>query len=314
MNAMRNRRSVFKFLLAALAVAAASCSTQSVLADKGPEEPELKLVFFSDVHARTEWGTPDAMARAAAAINAQQPDLIIAGGDLITDGFQSSAASVASRWDAYMTMHNALEAPVRPVMGNHDLVAAHPEDGTEPSADPRSVFKEKMGLNRTFYSFDMNGYHFIVLDSVQVGGFKMKYQGMVGVEQLKWIAEDLREVPAEQPIIVALHLPLLTSFYQATEGATIAAPAGRVVVNNRDVLDLFKGHNLLLVLQGHLHASESIYRNGTTFITTGAISGQWWRGPWKGSEEGFTVVTLKDNEIDWKYISYEWEARRPRDE
>ena len=314
MTALSKQRSVFKYLLAALAVAVASCNTQAVLAEKGPVERELSLVFFSDVHARTEWGTPEAMARAAAAINVQQPDLIIAGGDLITDGFQSSAAFVESRWDAYMTMHNALEAPVRPVMGNHDLVAAHPEDGTQPSADPRGVFRERMGVDRTYYSFDMNGYHFIVLDSVQVGGFKMKYQGMVGVEQLKWVADDLSRLSADQPIIVALHLPLLTSFYQATEGATIAAPAGRVVVNNRDVLDLFKGHNLLLVLQGHLHASESIYRNGTTFITTGAISGQWWRGPWKGSEEGFTVVTLKGNEIDWEYIPYDWEARRPRDQ
>ena len=115
---MRNRRSALKYLLAALAVAVASCNTQAVLAEKGPVERELSLVFFSDVHARTEWGTPEAMARAAVAINAQQADLIIAGGDLITDGFQSSAASVESRWDAYMAMHNALE-------DSRDHVRAH---------------------------------------------------------------------------------------------------------------------------------------------------------------------------------------------
>ena len=79
-----------------------------------------------------------------------------------------------------------------------------------------------------------------------------------------------------------------------SELTTIAAPAGRVVVNNRDVIDLFKEHNLLLVLQAHMHASESLFWKGTTYITNGAVSGQWWRGPWKGFEEGFTVITLRE--------------------
>ncbi len=45
-------------------------------------------------HARTEWETPLALEKATHAINGTNPDLVIAGGDLITDGFQSSAASV----------------------------------------------------------------------------------------------------------------------------------------------------------------------------------------------------------------------------
>ena len=58
------------------------------------------------IHARTEWETPQAMAKAAQSINALELDLVIVGGDLITDGFQSSAASVAPRWDAYLaSMH-----------------------------------------------------------------------------------------------------------------------------------------------------------------------------------------------------------------
>ena len=92
----------------------------------------LRLVFYTDVHARTEWDTPVALAQATQAINASNPDLVLAGGDLITDGFQSSAATVAPRWDVYVNMHEGIEADLYPAIGNHDLVAAIPEDGTPP--------------------------------------------------------------------------------------------------------------------------------------------------------------------------------------
>jgi 3',5'-cyclic-AMP phosphodiesterase len=107
------------------------------------------------------------------------------------------------------------------------------------------------------------------------------------------------------------HVPLLTSFYQATEGATAPAPRNRVVVNSAEVLRLFDAHNLLLVLQGHLHVNEMIRRRNTTFITGGAVAGKWWRGPWHGTEEGFGVVTLRSGRVDWEYVDYGWTARRP---
>ncbi|MBT8078604.1 MAG: metallophosphoesterase [Gammaproteobacteria bacterium] len=311
-------RTYGQFLAKSLLLSAVLAATPGVsdvfAADEESAQRKLKLVFFSDVHARTEWGTPDAMARAAAAMNAQEPNLVIGGGDLITDGFQSSAASVESRWDAYMAMHNALKGSVHSVIGNHDLVAAIPEDGTQPSDDPRSVFRERLGVDRTYYSFDINGYHVMLLDSMQIAGDRTKYQGAIGAEQLAWIKSDLKSVPRHQPIIIAMHIPLLTSFYQATQGATAVAPAGRVIVNNLDVLDLFRNHNLLLVLQGHLHVSESIRWKHTTFITGGAVSGRWWRGPWHGTEEGFTVVTLDGNDVEWEYVTYGWQARRPPDQ
>jgi hypothetical protein len=55
------------------------------------------LTFYTDVHARTEWNTPGTMALAADVINAQSGDIVITGGDLITDGFQSSVAKVELR-------------------------------------------------------------------------------------------------------------------------------------------------------------------------------------------------------------------------
>ena len=311
MTAQCNRRSMLRYLLASSAVAAAPTLSRSVWASEGSKKGQLRLVFYSDVHARTEWGTPEALAAAADAINARNADLVIGCGDLITDGFQSSAETVAPRWDAYMKMHDSLNGEVHAAIGNHDLVAAIPEDGSEPSDDPRSVFRQRLRVTRTYYSFDALGYHVVLLDSIQILGNISKYQGLIDREQMEWIREDLSKISKTTPIIVALHIPLLTGFFQATEGATAAAPAGRVVVNNVDVLDLFKEHNLVLVLQGHLHITEMLRWQNTTFITGGALSGKWWRGSWLGTSEGFNLVTLRGDRIEWEYLTYGWKSRRP---
>ena len=78
-----------------------------------------------------------------------------------------------------------------------------------------------------------------------------------------------------------------SSFFQATAGHEEAAPRNRVVVNNREVLDCFAKHRLRLVLQGHLHVNEMLRWRGTTFITGGAVCGQWWRGRWHGTDPRF---------------------------
>ncbi len=277
------------------------------------EPGALRLVFFTDVHTRTEWDTPKALEKAAAAINAENPDLVIGGGDYITDGFQSGAEAVEPRWQAYFSnLQGRVRAPVFPVPGNHDLVGAMPEDGTPPAADPRAVFRAKFGLEKAYGSFDTNGYHFILLDSIKITeGGKHKYEGHITSAQMEWLKEDLFHTPTGTPIVVVTHFPLLTVFYQATEGATASAPKNRIVTNAKDVLDLFAGRRLALVLQGHLHVNEMIRWKGTTFLTGGAVCAQWWRGPWYGTEEGFVVVDLRSGQVDWRYVDYGWNAERP---
>jgi hypothetical protein len=86
-----------------------------------------------------------------------------------------------------------------------------------------------------------------------------------------------------------------------------------VVVNNVDVLKLFDEHNLTLVLQGHLHVSEFLRWKNTTFITGGAVCGGWWNGPYQGTEEGFNVVTLHSDHVEWEYVDYGWESQGSTD-
>lgn len=271
----------------------------------------LRLLFYTDLHTRVEWDTPSALAMAAEAMNARAADLAIAGGDLITDGFQSLSGTVAPRWDAYMAMHRAIRPEAHPVIGNHDLVAADPDDESPPSDNPRREFLDRFGLDRTYRSFDAAGYHFILLDPIEITRDENRYRGYIDPEQMAWLSEDLAKVSADVPIVLVSHMPLLTTFFQATDQATAPAPVNRVVVNSRDVLDAFRHHNLLLVLQGHLHVNELIRWRDTTFVMGGAVCGRWWRGEWHGTKEGFGMVTLRPDRVDWEYVEYGWTAHRP---
>ncbi len=279
-----------------------------------PDAPRdsVRLVFFTDIHTRVEWETPEALRLAARRINEQRADLVLCGGDCITDGFQSSRAAVAHRWKAYReNLHDLLEPAAVTAMGNHDLVGAMPEDGSEPEADPRATFREELGIDRIYRSLDVGGYHVMLLDSVQITRDELKYRGFIDEEQMAWIRSDLAGVNPETPIVLAMHMPLLTGFYMATQGAEAPAPRNRAVVNNREVLEAFAGHRLQVVLQGHLHVNEMLRWRGTTFITGGAVCAKWWRGPWYGTEEGFGVLTLRRDRVDWNYVDMGWDARRP---
>ena len=157
----------------------------------------------------------------------------------------------------------------------------------------------------------MAGVRFLLLDSIEVTGGDLKYEGRIGDRQRAWIQQMLNDTDTDRPIVVCTHLPMLTAFYQATEGTTTSAPANRIVTDSRETLELFRDHNLALVLQGHLHVDEMLRWRDTTFITGGAVCGKWWRGSWHGTREGFGVVTLRRDRVEWEYVHYGWTARRP---
>ena len=305
------RRDFLGKMIAAFTLFAGCSLKKTMWPAVGSDKGSVRLIFYTDVHARTEWQTPMAMSLAVDAINGQKADLVIAGGDLITDGFQSSASKVAPRWNAYMKMQQAIESDVYPAIGNHDLVAAIPEDGSPAAENPRSIYLGHMGLDRTYFSFNSVGYHFIILDAIHVTGDEYEYQGIIWPEQLEWLRRDLSSIPRGTPVVVVSHIPLLSASFSERYGTAYAALPNRVIVNHRDIFKAFENHNVILVLQGHLHIKEMIRRQNTTFITGGAICGKWWRGAWYGTAEGFNIITLTGNHVAWEYIDYGWEARRP---
>ena len=134
------------------------------------------------------------------------------------------------------------------------------------------------------------------------------YIGMIDAEQMEWIKNDLLDVDPNTPIIISTHIPFITVFTQILYGEYAPAYHGLVVENAREVLNLFDGYKLKIVLQGHLHYLEDIEVYGTHFITVGAVSARWWSGANEGVEEGFLMVHIQGDDFCWEYVDYGWEV------
>ncbi len=258
----------------------------------------LRLVFFTDLHSSPKEPVVQALESAAQIINLEETDLLIGGGDFITDGLELNQSQTHQHWESYFQFQRALSGDVFPAIGNHDFFIGKENRG-EKKVNPRGEFLRRFGLTNPFYSFEAAGYHFVVLDSVSLCQSDLRYRGLISPEQLEWLKQDLSGLSPKTPIIMVSHLPLATNSLTAYQNHL---PLEKLVVQNAGaVLDLFKNKNLILVLQGHLHINEMIKSNKTTFITGGAVCGNWWNGSWHDTPRGYGVITLRANRLNWEY-------------
>jgi Icc protein len=156
------------------------------------------------------------------------------------------------------------------------------------------------------------GVHFIVLDSIGITSDR-SYEGRVDAVQLDWLKSELAGLPGATPIIVSIHIPLVTAF-----SSYVPVPAaepkhhGLSVINAYEVIALFEGHNVLGVLQGHTHINERVVWKGVPYITSGAVCGNWWHGSRMGTPEGFTVVHVEQGKLSTTYESYGFRSVDPQ--
>ena len=153
--------------------------------------------------------------------------------------------------------------------------------------------------------FLTKGIRFFILNSVQSGG-DTGY--VVGEEQIKWIQSELKDISTETPIVVSTHVPFYSLYYPLVENKYVFVD---VISNYKELLKTFETHNLQMALQGHQHIHEEIKLQGVQFLTGGAVSASWWNGAFHGTEEGFLLVEIdNNNNFSWEYIDYEWDAKK----
>lgn len=283
----------------------------NLLFGQNRSENEKVIVFLTDIHVQPERNAIEGFKKAIQKVNELKPDYVITGGDLIFDALAVSFERADSLFNIYNELIKKIKAPVYNTMGNHDILGWYEKSGVsrEHKFFGKKLYQSKIG--KTYYSVDLNGIKLFVLDSIEELPEKGKYYGYVNEEQLNWLKSELSKTDTNTTIIISTHIPLLTTFSQIRNGSMAANERGLVVENSKDVLDLFKRHNLRLVLQGHLHIYEDInIQNKIRFITGGAVSARWWTGPNEGLEEGFVLIKIKDDKISAEYIDYGWEVSK----
>jgi 3',5'-cyclic AMP phosphodiesterase CpdA len=259
-------------------------------ADAGKDR--FSFVHFTDLHIQPELRAAVGCRTCVAKINALNPDFAICGGDLVFDATEVTYARAKQLFELYGDTLKPITVPVHTVLGNHDVF------GT--STDGKKLFEDRIGSR--YSSFDHKGWHFVLLDSI---GSRpgTPFVGEIDDEQLAWLHGDLARMRPGTPLIAVTHVPLVSSVLQLVPDPWKTAET-YLVTNAREVLDILWPHKPKAVLQGHTHIRETVIYNGCQFITSGAVCGNWWKGPREGHPEGFGVVTVRGNELVWRYQTY----------
>jgi len=277
--------------------------------EKTKEKDLFSIAFLTDIHLQPEQNAVKGLTQALDTVNKLKPDFIITGGDLIMDALGQSYGRADSLYNLYSEVIKKSESPVYNTMGNHEIYGIYKKSGADP-ANPEygeKMFEKRLG--QSYKSFDHKGWKFIIINSIE-DTKKNRYVGMVDSAQISWIKSELKKTDPQTPIVLSTHIPFITANTQKYEGSTLANDSSTVVYNSKEVIDLFIGYNLKLVLQGHLHTVEDIYIDGIHFITGGAISAGWWKGPNRGFEEGFIFITFEPDDFRWRYVDYGWEVEK----
>jgi 3',5'-cyclic AMP phosphodiesterase CpdA len=276
----------------------------------------FRFAFLTDLHLMEEahYHSDAGIAKCLGAVEAlnPRPDFILVGGDLVNSSRDLTLDQAAQRLTTFRQIwkdHTSL--PSHWTFGNHDL-AGTSNLGVS-AQDPRyakGLFKEQFKMPRLFYSFDHKGWHFVVLDDIALQS-DHGYIGQLFADELDYLRADLAAHRA-MPTMICTHIPVISNI---ALGMILSQPkhphgiASLVCSNAPDLTSDFPGHNIRAVLCGHLHYHEQLALNGVTYINSGAVCANYWKGPMMGCPEGFGVVDVAaDGTFNFDYRTYGWQA------
>ncbi len=278
-------------------------------------KPVLRFAHLTDVHMEPELNAPAGLAACLHHLQSQkqQPAFILSGGDSIFDALKQPKDRVETQWKLWHDIFkkdNSL--PIEYCIGNHDCW------GFGEKNDPlygKKYALEKMHLAAPYRSFDKAGWHFIILDSIQPKTDDTWYTCQLDEEQFAWLEADLAKTPLTTPVLVASHVPIVSAAtvvvdnkFKQDQGfvlgqASLHTDAARII-------SLFDKHpNVKLCLSGHIHLYEQVLYNGVTYISNGAVSGNWWKGMRYKTDNGYAMVNLyEDGTFDNEYVPFGWKV------
>jgi 3',5'-cyclic-AMP phosphodiesterase len=274
------------------------------------------FLFLTDTHIEPELDAAHGVAMAYKKAAGIKAEFAIQGGDHVFDALAVDRKRADSLFDLYAHTEQALGMKVHHTIGNHDHFGLFAKSGIEAGSAGygKEMYRERVGA--TYYSFDHKGYHFVVLDTI-LPTEDRSWEARIDEAQIAWLKKDLAAVAAETPIVAVAHVPLVSGVASYGEtpshsGADVPKHPQLIVANASAVVNELQKHNTLAVLQGHTHLNEVVSYRGIHYVTSGAVCGNWWHGTRWGTPEGFTVVSLREGKIEWRYETYGFKTVDPQ--
>ena len=232
----------------------------------------IKFGICSDVHLPTMHDSEYRMNTFIDSMKIAKPDFIIELGD-----FGTPAPEYSSLFDIW----NSYPGDKFHVIGNHEMDGGY----------SREEAVQYRNMENSYYSFDKNQFHFIVLDGNDPKDENAKgYKQYIGAKQLAWLQEDL--INSKYPIVIFSHQGLTT--YHGCEDDSYG------LENNELIRELLESHNkinpkakVIACFNGHTHFDFAEEVNDIWYITINSMSYQW-------MGEAYTHIRYSQ-EIDEKF-------------
>ncbi|MHC4445953.1 MAG: metallophosphoesterase family protein [Planctomycetota bacterium] len=297
--------------------AAAALAVNPLNAFSQPTGPQaFRFAHLTDIHIKPEDRAPENFRQCLKVVHQlkPRPDFILSGGDMVADVMGADENKAKKLFDLYTSICNQSDIPIHHCIGNHDIFGwANKKTKVSPDHPlyGRKMFKQRLDLASTTYSFDHKGWHFCVVDDIlprppqdQTG----RYIGGISQANLAWLDRDLTAA-ADKPKIICMHIPVVSvSLFRnqdAINKPALKVPRKSVCQNPGPIFKLLQKHNVTLVLTGHRHINESFRFQKTTHITDAAVCGAWWKGPHQGNPPGFGLIDLNPNKtFQHQYLTY----------
>ncbi len=266
--------------------------------------PSGRIVFATDFHFENSWNIPRAARKLSQAIRNLSPNLVICGGDLISEGLLITNSEYLRRYQVFQSFLTSLGAPVVLMPGNHDISRGS-------ASGSFKTFSALSGRALPYSALQVMSYNLIFLNSVVPEDSQQGYRGEVSEEQITWLKTLAKSMDKNFPIILFSHIPFLKEHSTEIFSSVEKVPRTHFVNNWREIISALDDFNIHSIVQGHTHLHRELSIEGILSITSGAVCGKWWCGEFNGSSEGFLVADIKNGLVDYSYQEVELAAGKP---
>lgn len=237
----------------------------------------VKIGMCSDVHIATMHDSEKRISSFIDSMQIAKPDFIIELGDFELP---------EEKYEPYFKIWNSFKGPKYHVIGNHEM------DGGVSLKEAIAMRKMK----NSYYSFEKNGFRFIVLDGNDKKDKNQKgYRSFMGKKQLDWLKNELKI--SKEPMVIFSHQGI---------GSDPGNPGERYSIeNSKEVRKIFEDHNrinkkshIICCFNGHTHHDFAEEINGIWYITINSMAYKWL------GEEYESIRYSKEVDKDFRWIKF----------
>ncbi|MDN5287943.1 MAG: alkaline phosphatase [Mucilaginibacter sp.] len=214
-----------------------------------PQSKKVRFGVITDLHHDIMYDGLERLSAFIDEMNMDAPDFIIQMGDLCYPKKENLPL---------MDVWSKFKGPKYHVIGNHDT------DGGYTREQVVEFWKAKA----KYYSFDVNGFHFVVLDGNEHNPSPDRpagYARFISPSQLEWLKKDLDETV----------LPTIICCHQGLDNDAGGLENGTLMRYTLEQANQKNKHKVILVLTGHHHQDYYNLINGIHYVQINSASYQW---------------------------------------